>query len=131
EQRAMEEQLRQARKMESLGTLVGGIAHDFNNQLTVVLGHLALALAALETTGRSGLLPGYLSQVEIAAQRCAEITQRLMTFSGGKVGPTGREDLGELLAGIAGQLHRDFPRTIEVRLERQGGIWPVMVDAAQ
>lgn len=130
EQRAMEEQLRQARKMESLGTLVGGIAHDFNNQLTVVLGHLELARSDLKTLYETGALPENLLQVENAAQRCAEITQRLLTFSGGTVSPSSREDPGEIVASVAHQLQREWQGKIEVRLER-GSVWLVLLDAPQ
>jgi PAS domain S-box-containing protein len=78
EQRLLEEQLRQSQKMETLGTLAGGIAHDFNNQLTAVIGHLTLIEEAHVTAS------AWREQVRFArraAERCAELTRGLLTFS--------------------------------------------------
>lgn len=132
EQRRIDEQLRQAKKMESLGTLVGGIAHDFNNQLTAVLGNLSLALGDLSSVGE-GVFPelhAVLSHAEEAAQCCAEITQRLLTFSSGRVGSTTRLDLGSLVAEIANNMRRDNPPLLQIQLSRASDIWPVNADAA-
>ena len=78
EQRLLEDQLRQSQKMETLGTLAGGIAHDFNNQLTAVIGHLTLI-----EEGHLGA-SAWREQARFArraAERCAELTRGLLTFS--------------------------------------------------
>src|SRR5262249_22341183 len=117
DQRRLEEQLRHAQKMETLGTLVGGIAHDFNNQLAVILGNLSLVL---DQTGRDGEagepappdaypLTVALADAERAAQRCADMTQRLLTFSRRRTGRTQLVDLTDLVAESARLLSRVLP----------------------
>jgi two-component system cell cycle sensor histidine kinase/response regulator CckA len=78
EQRALEEQLFQAQKMESVGRLAGGIAHDFNNMLTAILSSLELAQEALpkDHPVRSDIL-----EAQRAAERSATLTAQLLTFA--------------------------------------------------
>jgi PAS domain S-box-containing protein len=78
EQRLLEEQLRQAHKMEAIGTLAGGIAHDFNNMLSAILGYTALALDALPPDSPPG---HHLQQVLTAGERARGLVQQLLTFS--------------------------------------------------
>ena len=73
-----ENQLRQAQKMEAIGTLAGGIAHDFNNILAAVLGYAEIALE--EARGRSPL-NGYLSEILKASHRAKDLTRQILTFS--------------------------------------------------
>jgi two-component system, cell cycle sensor histidine kinase and response regulator CckA len=143
QQRVLEEQLRQARNLETLGTLVGGIAHDFNNQLTAVLGHLSMIQSDLEdltdTGAKMDVLPPRsvgalrepLAHAEMAAQKCADITQRLLTFSRGQVGPTGPVPVDALLAEAERALQRELPANIRMRVERGTDIWPVAGDRTQ
>ncbi len=133
EQRQLEDQLRQARKLESLGTLVGGIAHDFNNQLTVVLGNLTMALGDVGALdgGLAGTLQLPLAQAEQAAQRCAEITQRLLTFSSGKVGTASRLALNEALDETVQHLRQELPPGIELKVHQEPGLWPIVGNASQ
>lgn len=79
EQQRLEEQIRSAQKLESLGVLAGGIAHDFNNLLTSMLGHAALAHRKLppDSPARKNL-----EQIEIAAQRAADLTRQMLAYSG-------------------------------------------------
>jgi PAS domain S-box-containing protein len=144
EQRHLEARLRQARKLETLGTLVGGIAHDFNNQLTAILGHLSMVLSDLgEIPAESLVRPMRepLKHAERAAQRCADITQRLLTFSSGRVGPTSTVALDSLLAETERALRtlrRECPASVRIRVQAvqavQAGsssLWPVAGDGTQ
>jgi len=78
DQRHLEAQLRQAQKMETLGTLAGVIAHDFNNQLTAVIGHLTLIEEDLVSAQAFG---EQVRHARRAAERCAELTRGLVAFS--------------------------------------------------
>jgi signal transduction histidine kinase len=78
EHRRMEENLRQARKMEAVGRLAGGVAHDFNNMLNVILGYSEIALARLDP---GAPLARDLQEIRKAAQRSADLTRQLLAFS--------------------------------------------------
>jgi PAS domain S-box-containing protein len=75
---ALEAQLRQAAKMEALGTLAGGIAHDFNNIIYVIMGFAEIALNATSAETR---LKSYLRQVLLAANRAKDLVEQILTFS--------------------------------------------------
>lgn len=78
ERQMLERHLREAQKMESIGTLAGGIAHDFNNILAAILGNLALARADLDP-----LHPAQtsLQQIQQAGHRARSLVQQILTFS--------------------------------------------------
>jgi two-component system cell cycle sensor histidine kinase/response regulator CckA len=79
ELRALEQQMLQSQKLESLGVLAGGIAHDFNNLLTGILGNADLARSEM-----SPLAParGSLEGIEVAARRAADLCRQLLAYSG-------------------------------------------------
>ena len=74
----LENQLRQAQKMESIGRLAGGVAHDFNNMLGVILGYTEMAL---EKLNEDDPLHKDLSEVLQAAERSADLTRQLLAFA--------------------------------------------------
>jgi PAS domain S-box-containing protein len=78
ESRTLEDQLRQAQKMEAVGRLAGGVAHDFNNVMTVILGYSAVLLqeVPVESTAHR-----YVREIQQAGERCAALTGQLLAFS--------------------------------------------------
>ncbi len=100
----LEEQLRQAQKMESVGRLAGGIAHDFNNLLTAIRGYAELMLIDFD----AGTEPGRdcVEQIARAADRAASLTSQLLAFSRKQVLRPQQIDLNEIVEGMATMLER-------------------------
>jgi len=103
ERRVLEEQLRQAQKMEAVGRLAGGIAHDFNNILTAILGTSDLMLGDLpaDHPTRADVL-----EVRKAALRAAELTRQLLAYSRRQVLAPQHIDLNAVVAALEPMLRR-------------------------
>ena len=79
QRRALEAQIQQAQKLESLGVLAGGIAHDFNNLLMGILGNADLALNELSAT--SSVVP-YVERIQATSMRAADLCKQMLAYSG-------------------------------------------------
>ncbi|WP_052214007.1 PAS domain S-box protein [Belnapia sp. F-4-1] len=127
---ALEEQLRQAQKMEAVGQLTGGIAHDFNNLLTGIIG----ALAILERRVEAGQVEGlerYTSVAVTSAQRAAALTQRLLAFARRQPLDPRPVEANRLIAGMEELLRRTLGPAIVLELRLAEGLWPTRCDPNQ
>jgi PAS domain S-box-containing protein len=103
DRRLVEERLRQAGKIESVGRLAGGIAHDFNNLLTAILGYTELLLS---NRGDADPDRGDLEEIQKAGQRAAALTQQLLAFSRKQVLVPKDVDLNQTVASLQAMLVR-------------------------
>lgn len=127
EQRALEQQLRQAQKMEAVGQLTGGIAHDFNNLLTVILGNSEALVELLP----SGSPAHSLAEITVRASvRGAELTNSLLAFSRLQALAPRVVDVNAMLQQMEGLLQRTLGEHIEIKLIARAS-WRAMVDQTQ
>ena len=124
----LELQLRQAQKMEAIGTLAGGIAHDFNNMLTAIIGYGSLMSDAMA--------PGdpnrpWLEEVLAAAARAAQLAQDLLAFSRKQVVNPKPVELNAVVHSIDKLLRRLIGEDIELRTETAAVELVVLADAGQ
>ena len=127
-QKELEEQVRQAQKMETVGTLAGGIAHDFNNQLTGVIGHLELLALDMSDDDRRR---EHVTVARAAAERCAELTRGLLAFSrrlASDPRPTGLQQLVEETVLL---LSRVLPASVRLDTDIAPGLPAVLIDPVQ
>jgi PAS domain S-box-containing protein len=111
-QRRLEEQFRQAQKMEAIGQLAGGVAHDFNNILTVIQGHASLlATAKLGPSEEKSA-----SQIGQAAARAAGLTRQLLTFSRRQLIQPKKLDLNKIVGNMTNMLGRLLGEDITLQL---------------
>ena len=126
--RHLEEQLRQAQKMEAVGMLAGGVAHDFNNLLTIITGYSQLILNSLHSED-----PNHHSAEQImkAGERAAALTRQLLAFSRRQVLQPRVLDLNRLVTGLSMMLQRLIGEDIDLRLELGADLGRVSADPSQ
>ncbi len=127
EREALQEQLVQAQKMESVGRLAGGVAHDFNNMLQVILGNTELALAKAD----DGRLRDRLMEVHDAAESSAQLTRQLLAFARQQPANPRVLDLNETIDGMLKMLRRLIGEDVELSWMPRAGVWPVRIDPVQ
>jgi two-component system, cell cycle sensor histidine kinase and response regulator CckA len=128
QQRSLEQQLRQAQKMEAVGRLAGGVAHDFNNLLTAIFGYADLMSDELPEGGRSRQ---DLTEIRKAAMQAASLTRQLLAFSRQQVMQPVVLDLNDLLQDIEKMLGRLIGEDVKLRLKLGAALGPVRADPGQ
>jgi signal transduction histidine kinase/ActR/RegA family two-component response regulator len=126
--KALEQQLIQVQKLETVGKLAGGVAHDFNNLLTAIYGHCELAL--MEPGGQPSAR-GHIEDALQAAQRAGALTRQLLAFSRRQVLKPEVIDLNRLVCDLRKMMDRLIPENIEMRLNCREDIGSVKVDQSQ
>ncbi|TXH80494.1 MAG: PAS domain-containing sensor histidine kinase [Rhizobium sp.] len=123
----IEEELRQAQKMEAIGQLTGGLAHDFNNLLTVISGNLEM----IEGKLKDEKLRPLLREAQDAAEDGAKLTGQLLAF--GRRQPLNPKlaDIGQLVSGFSDLLRRTLGEAIEFRTIVSGAANRALIDASQ
>ncbi len=124
----LEEQLRQAQKMEAVGQLAGGVAHDFNNILSAIIGYAHLTIMKMN---EHDPLKANLERIMESSQRAATLTQSLLAFSRQQVIKTEMIDLNELLKRFEKFLLRLLREDIELTSIVKDAPLTVMADSGQ
>jgi PAS domain S-box-containing protein len=125
EHRKLEAQLRQSQKMQAFGQLAAGVAHDFNNMLTVIQGNVSLLqMGTLMPAEQSS------AQAEIfrAAERAANLTRQLLTFSRRQPMQARDVDLNEVVASVTKMLQRLISENITLETHYVSGGAPIHAD---
>ncbi len=124
----LNDQLLQARKMESLGMLAGGIVHDFNNLLASILGYSSMLSEEIPSDS-----PYYedIQQINRTAERSAELTTRLMAHAQGGAYIVDDLSVNQLIKEVAGILSRTLDKSISIRADLAPDLWLLKADASQ
>lgn len=128
EARLLEERLREAHRMESLGSLAGGIAHDFNNLLAAILGNVALARAHVDD---AQAVTDKLQRIEEAGQRAKSLVDQILSFSQRRPLQLAPVDLCALVRETAGLLRATIPAGIDLVLDLDEKTPAALADASQ
>ena len=124
----LEAQLRQAQKMEAIGSLAGGVAHDFNNVLQAMLSHVQLLHSQVSDPAR---VAATAAELEQQVKRGVALTRQLLLFSRRETTKLEALDLNEVVRASAQLLGRLVRENIRFRLELAGGPLAVRADRGQ
>ncbi len=128
ERKILEDQLRQAQKMESLGTLAGGIAHDFNNIIAVINGYAEFAML---NAGDVDSLQKSVREIKRAAQRASGLVRQILTFSRKAEVSFSALDLNQQAKDLVTLLAETFPRNVTFQLALDKTLPPLLADQNQ
>ena len=128
EKKRLEEQLRQAQKMEAVGTLAGGVAHDFNNILTVIMG---LGNVIQMSVGPDDGIKPLVDQIVLSSEKAADLTKSLLAFSRKQRISLEPHKVDDVVAGTAKLLKRLLTEDIVLKVELKADHAVAMLDVAQ
>jgi len=128
QRRVVEDQLRQAHKMEAIGQLTGGIAHDFNNLLTAVVGHLEMAETRVCHEPRTTAL---IAAALRAADRGCALTRHLLAFARRQHLEPRAVDVSTVVGGVEKMLRQTIGPDIRVDIQAEADLAPAWVDPNQ
>jgi PAS domain S-box-containing protein len=126
--KALEDQLRQAQKMDSLGTLAGGIAHDFNNILAVISGYAEFVLM---NQAEDAIRERCLQEIKKATSRATGLVRQILTFSRKAEVRFAPLDLNQHVRDLIAMLTETFPRTLSLQLELEEKLPALRADQNQ
>ncbi len=124
ERKALEEALVHSQKMKAVGQLTGGLAHDFNNLLAVIIGSLELTSSDSPDAIR-------IQRALKAAERGAQLTQRLLAFSRKQSLHPHAVSMKNLLENLDPLIRHSLPATLTLEIEAQHPAWPAWIDVNQ
>ena len=124
----LEDQLRQAQKMEAVGRLAGGIAHDFNNLLTAIRGNAELMSHRVK---KDPAMAAEVDEILHAADRAASLTRQLLAFSRKQVLQPVALDMNGIVGGVSRMARRIIGTDVQLRLDLSPSISQVLADPAQ
>ena len=130
QRKAIEEQLRQAQRMEAVGQLTGGIAHDFNNMLTGIIGSLEL-LRRRVARGKLDDLDGLIELGVTSANRAAGLTHRLLAFSRRQSLDSKPVEINQLVTSMGELLQRSINESIALDMRLASSLWTAEADPNQ
>ena len=128
EQLRTESQLRQAQKMEAIGTLAGGVAHDFNNILAVIMGLGNLMQMDIDPNDRN---KPYIDQIVLSSEKAADLTQSLLAFSRKQRITLEPHNVGDVVTSMTKLLKRLLPEDIELKLDLADKDAVALLDVSQ
>jgi signal transduction histidine kinase len=128
ERRRLEEQMRQAQKMEAIGRLAGGVAHDFNNLLTIITGSCELILRTLPANHEARTL---VEEILTAVDRSSTLTGQLLIFSRRQVVALKVLDVNTVVRGVEKMLLRTLGEDIQLETSLAPNLGAVRADLGQ
>jgi PAS domain S-box-containing protein len=128
QRKQLEEQFRQAQKLEAVGQMAGGIAHDFNNLLTVIEGYAEMVHSDLASDDPNRAA---VQEILVAAQRAASLTRQLLAFSRRQVLQPIRLNLNANVSSTHRMLSRLLGENIEIETILEDHLWDVFADPGQ
>jgi len=128
ERNKLEQQLRQAQKMDAIGQLTGGVAHDFNNMLTVITGTIDILSDAVADKPEMYAIARLISE---AADRGAELTARLLAFARKQPLQPTKTDANETVTEVGKLLRPTLGENIDIEWKLEKETWPALVDPSQ
>ncbi len=124
----LEDQLRQAQKMEAVGRLAGGIAHDFNNLLTAIRGNAELMSHRVK---KDPAMAAEVDEILHAADRAASLTRQLLAFSRKQILQPVALDINDVIASVTRMARRLIGTAVQLQLALASNLAQVLADPAQ